>query len=95
MSEGTKKSRWFQVNLRDVFVATFWFGIACGTGTVAARGFLGEPVAPIWTFVTAFSLLATFWSLGGRYWYVAGTWAYAALFFLFLFWLHKQAILGE
>ena len=95
MSEGPEKRRWFQVNLSDVFVAMFWFGIACGTGTTAALGFRGEPVAPIWTFVTAFSLLAAFWSLRSRYWNVLGTWAFAALFFLLLFWLRKQALLGE
>ena len=95
MSEGPKTlRRWYQVKLRDIFVATFWVGIACGAATMTQFATHDQARAPIWTFVAAFSSLAAFWSLQGRYWFVVGTVAYAALFFLLMLWLHKEAILG-
>ncbi len=92
MIEAPTKPRWFQTNLRNMLVATFWVAVACAVGTAMLRG---QAVEPIWGYVAMFSVLAAFWSLLGRYWNVLGTWAYFAVFFLVLFWLHKQAILGE
>jgi hypothetical protein len=67
MSEGTPNVGWFQIKLRDVFLATFWIGIACGVAPMAVGQLRGEARAPIWGFVMTFSLLAAFWSLRGRY----------------------------
>jgi hypothetical protein len=94
MHEVPAKARWFQFELRNVFLATFWLGAACASATMHAGIFRGQAVAPIWLHLTTFSLLAAFWSLRGRYWNILGTWAFAAVYFLLLFWFHKQAILG-
>ena len=83
--------RWLQIQLRDMFLATLWIGIACGTGAAMWRG---QATAPIWGYVTIFALLAAYWSLRGRYLGVIVTVAFAAWFFLILFWLHRPAILG-
>lgn len=91
MSEGRAR---FQIKLRDVFVATFWVGVACGTATMVSGMWNGQPFVPFWGFVSVFSLLAAFWSLRGRYWNVLGTVAYAVVFFLLLLWFRKEALFG-
>ena len=91
MTEGPAR---FQIKLRNVFVATFWVGIACATATMMSGVWRWEAVAPIWGFLTVFSLLTAFWSLRGRYFNVLVTVIYAALFFLLLFWFYRPALLG-
>ena len=76
--DGTAKTRWFQIKLSNVFVATFWIAVTCGVATGMWRG---QVEGPIWIFAALFALLAAFWSIQGRYWNVLTTLAFAALFY--------------
>ncbi len=54
------ETAWFQTNLRNMLVATFWVAVACGGHShLARRGGRTDG------YVVLFSLLAAFWSLLG------------------------------
>lgn len=84
----------FQMKLHNVFVGTFWIGVACAAVTMVPS-LVRFHESPLLMFSAVFSLLAAFWSFKGRYLNVAGTVAYAALFFLLLWVIHPAALLGR